>query len=90
MFVYFSGGCMLYSFDEVTGALQFSHKIELQTKHLLSILFVMFPDCTVCKVTVKLLYNFEATVNVKFCLVHPLFHKVLYFMQVFRSVLFSS
>ncbi|CAB3979448.1 RAB6A-GEF complex partner 1-like [Paramuricea clavata] len=30
------GGCMLYSFDEVTGALQFSHKIELQTKHLLN------------------------------------------------------
>ena len=33
---------MLYSFDEVTGALQFSHKIELQTKHLLSILMVIF------------------------------------------------
>ncbi|XP_028401796.1 RAB6A-GEF complex partner protein 1-like [Dendronephthya gigantea] len=30
------GGCMLYSFDEVTGALQFSHKIELQTKHFLT------------------------------------------------------
>lgn len=33
---------MLYSFDEATGALQFSHKIELQTKHMLSILFVFF------------------------------------------------
>ncbi len=31
---------MLYSFDEVTGALQFSHKVELQTKDLLSILFI--------------------------------------------------
>ena len=29
---------MLYSFDEVTGALLFSHKIELQTKHMPSIL----------------------------------------------------
>ena len=33
---------MLYSFDEATGALQFSHKIELQTQHMLSILFVIF------------------------------------------------
>lgn len=30
---------MVYSFDEVTGALQFSHKIELQNNHMLSILF---------------------------------------------------
>ena len=42
IFGYFSGGCMLYSFDEATGALQFSHKIELQTQHMLSILFVIF------------------------------------------------
>lgn len=31
---------MLYSFDEATGALQFSHKIELQTEHMLSIFSV--------------------------------------------------
>ena len=38
---------MLYSFDEATGALQFSHKIELQTEHLLSIfLYTVFPNAS--------------------------------------------
>ena len=49
---------MLYTFDEVTGALQFSHKIELQAKHLLSILLVIsliafFACIIVSKVTVQ-------------------------------------
>ena len=45
---------MLYSFDEVTGALQFSHKIELQTKHLLSILFVFPPLIFIAPIAYKL------------------------------------